>query len=711
MQPVKRVSTPAAVHKLQTIRGDKLGVVGTDNSFRVFSIREYKLLGGFKTTVPRNPVTLANADLSSNGAFVSFYEQTEKFQCVYYTKTKKQLYGLKKHQGEVESCAFNPKGTHLVTGGADGKVYLWGMKNGKLAGVLPPHSDYVSTAAFSDNGQWLATGSYDRTINVTNVSSMNQTLALKGHKEAVTHMAFLSKHRLIAADKSGEIVLWRYLQEKVLKRLPKMLAEITAMRLSDDERFLFAVDKTRRVSVYDMRTFEQVVPELLKVKSLCFCVEYFSENKLLVFGLESGDILFFDLEEQERELSYLVGAKKYDKAYEMIEANPLLRYSEAYEMLEQEWEFNIETATTLLQMGKKKEAKALLDPFQTNADKRIFIQNLLKDFAAFEKFKHAVEHRKHPLAYSVVAQNPALEKTKYYRKMEQEWDKTLSRVKEIIGHKNGEEQAHKLFTPFKGIASKAKVMQTIFEEKQVLTLFQKKIAENSYQEAIKLATKFPFLQNFKEYDKLFVIAERMESQAYRFLEEGKYSKVMQLCDSLEAFPDKGETVAQLKEQATVYAQTMELYASKKFAKLYKMLEQYPFLEETDMFKRMERSWQKRVLEGEKYAARAEVEKIISIFEPFFFIEVKVPKVASLLKVAYLNQIENEAAEEKVSPLRLRAALERFIYFFGIDDMVETTVDQIKQRHPKFRFNMDEILQEGDNYTWVKKELPSNIVKG
>jgi len=41
-------------------------------------------------------------------------------------------------------------------------------------------------------------------------------------------------------------------------------------------------------------------------------------------------------------------------------------------------------------------------------------------------------------------------------------------------------------------------------------------------------------------------------------------------------------------------------------------------------------------------------------------------------------------------------------------MISDLIVQIKKVRSKFKINLDLIIQEGDEYSWVSKELPSNI---
>ncbi|MGM0534422.1 MAG: WD40 repeat domain-containing protein [Campylobacterota bacterium] len=710
MRPDHRVSTPSGIHALQSVGEDKLAALGTDNSVRVYDLRTFDLVGGFKTLVTANELSIKNAAISPNGAFVSLYDQDQKAQAVYYTKTKKLLYTITRHKGMTESCVFAPKSHYLATGGQDGRVYLWSMKTGKIALTLPFHSDYVSTLAFSANGRWVASGGFDNTIYVTNISSMNQKITLGSHKAAVTRVVFISKQRLVSADKEGQILVWDYTGARVIHRFEKMRAEVTALAAGREDGLLFAVDESRRVCVYDLQRYKLLDTGLITLGHRCYSLEYSSFNDTLTFGLKNGQLLFFALFQEENQMQQLLGEKKLTRVYELLDKNPMLYYTQSYRDLEQEWEFDFDMAGELLAQGSKDEAKQLLQPYQAQSHKRLMTQRLFKDYGAYERFKKAAVLKKYPLAYSIATQYPILQQTKYFQKMEQTWEAVLDEVKEVISTKEGEEKATRLLLPFKGVASKASLIRSIFEQRQVITLFQKKIAEDNYNEAFLLAKKHPFLENFEDYEHLVQVSQNIENKARKKLQEGDYAQAVRFSERLAEFPGKKDISKELYAHATAYAQAMHDYAQKNFAHLYKVVEKYPFLEESDMIERLENSWAKRVYKAEIYASRAQAKEVYKLFAKFVQIPVKLPKIAELLKLAYANGILQSTRDEKVPDTAIKRAVEYYVYLFGIDTQIRDTGQVVQSRRPRCKINFDMMMQIGDDRSWVKKKLPADIVK-
>ena len=76
------------------------------------------------------------------------------------------------NQTGVESVAFSPDGTQIVSGGYDKTIRLWGSRSGPAVGKpLLGHLKAISSLAFSPDGSQIASGSLDETIRLWDTRS------------------------------------------------------------------------------------------------------------------------------------------------------------------------------------------------------------------------------------------------------------------------------------------------------------------------------------------------------------------------------------------------------------------------------------------------------------------------------------------------------------------------------------------------------------
>jgi WD40 repeat protein len=81
------------------------------------------------------------------------------------------------HQGRVNSAAFSPDGTRVITGSDDHTARVWDATTGKPLSPPLAHQGIVWSARFSADGTRIATASADRTARVWDLPLDEGTLA------------------------------------------------------------------------------------------------------------------------------------------------------------------------------------------------------------------------------------------------------------------------------------------------------------------------------------------------------------------------------------------------------------------------------------------------------------------------------------------------------------------------------------------------------
>lgn len=114
-------------------------------------------------------------------------------------------------EGMASSVAFSPDGARIVFGGRDGTVQVWDAQSGQLLGqALGGHTDEVNSVAFSPDGARIVSGSNDRTVRMWDAQS-GQAISepLRGHEGWVSCVAFSPDGTRIASG-SGDLTvrLW-----------------------------------------------------------------------------------------------------------------------------------------------------------------------------------------------------------------------------------------------------------------------------------------------------------------------------------------------------------------------------------------------------------------------------------------------------------------------------------------------------------------------
>jgi WD40 repeat protein/serine/threonine protein kinase len=93
---------------------------------------------------------------------------------------------LRGHSGNVSSLVFHPQYPFLASGGGDGVVKVWDLRNGNDFQTLRGHIDQVTSVLFSPDGKELLSGSLDSHVKFWDPIEYQEGLSRQGNFAAVS---------------------------------------------------------------------------------------------------------------------------------------------------------------------------------------------------------------------------------------------------------------------------------------------------------------------------------------------------------------------------------------------------------------------------------------------------------------------------------------------------------------------------------------------
>jgi DNA-binding beta-propeller fold protein YncE len=113
------------------------------------------------------------------------------------------------HAGEVTSVAFSPDGTKVLTGSSDTTAKLWDASTGTVIRTFSGHTDSVLSVAFSRDGTKVLTGSGDSTARLWNAATGAEIRSFSGHTLEVWSAAFSPDGtKVLTGSSDGTAKLW-----------------------------------------------------------------------------------------------------------------------------------------------------------------------------------------------------------------------------------------------------------------------------------------------------------------------------------------------------------------------------------------------------------------------------------------------------------------------------------------------------------------------
>ncbi len=676
MKISRSIDIDNAVHALTLHKNGSFTVVDIENIVRVYTLEDLKLIYGFKSNIDAAIAYVHNAAVSGDGKIILFYRTAKKELITFHVPQKKFIRAHKPHNGGTEVIIFTPDNSAYISGGKDGRVYMWNTANGKKIDTFPHHSDALSVIAVSPDIRLVATSGYDRVIKITNRSFRNNQYRLISHKAVPTTLNFLSGQRLLSTDKEGEILIWDIIESKVLKRLEKSPSHITAVAITPDEQFLFVCTIQGEIALYDLKEQMQLQQRYLHTLAGVTAVSYDERTRQLICGLVNGSIAIYDFAKESEKFKEHLENKAFIECYKMLEEDPMLAYDPLSTELESIFDTYYKGAKKLLMAEQTEKAASLMEPFKSSSAKRLLVQKLFNDFKLYKRFSEAAKAGKFAISYSLADEYTELKTTPIYESMEKRWQKIMLTARTIPVNKEYEGKLRQLFKPYIGVPGKSIIMNTMYSNGNIVQLFQKEIGNKKFVEAFKMVSNYPYLKNMEEYEKLLILGETLEEHMFESYYCGDYPEAVKLAEQVGVFPDKKEEAQRIREQSNIYATAMSFYAEQKIADVYNLIEQYPYLADAEIGADAEKKFKEVARAAEKHAVAGDVTSIKSTMADFVNIRSKVPSIVHIIKVAYLGQIEQLCVQKSSD---VRKAVETYISYFGYDDMLSDELSRLEEK--------------------------------
>jgi WD40 repeat protein len=156
---------------------------------------------------------------------------------------------IMEHENMVNSSAFSPDGTKILTTSMDGTAKLWDL-SGKILADLKMHTAQISSAVFSPDGAEILTASWDNTAKLWD---LNGTLLVNlEHKDKVSSASFSPDGtKIITISWDNTTKLWD-LNGKLLANL-KHTNYISSAAFSPDGTRIITASWDNTAKLWDLR--------------------------------------------------------------------------------------------------------------------------------------------------------------------------------------------------------------------------------------------------------------------------------------------------------------------------------------------------------------------------------------------------------------------------------------------------------------------------
>ena len=133
----------------------------------------------------------------------------DKTARIWDAKTAREIAVLRGHHAVVESAAFSPDGTRIVTASWDKTARIWDAKTTRLTAVLRGHDGIIGSAGFSPDGTRIVTASADQTARIWDAKTTREIAVLRGHDGRVLRAVYSPDgSRIVTASQDKTARIW-----------------------------------------------------------------------------------------------------------------------------------------------------------------------------------------------------------------------------------------------------------------------------------------------------------------------------------------------------------------------------------------------------------------------------------------------------------------------------------------------------------------------
>lgn len=165
-----------------------------------------------------------------------------------------------RHLGTVHAIGFSPDNALLASGGHDGYVRIWDVRNGKQHSAFETGKSIACLAFSPSNRHFLVWGDFGGHVNFWNVQTMQHQRVPITNWGGVGALVFVPKTKmLVAANDQGSLFFFDAEAQTELFQLKEVhKGEVRSLAASRDGRYLASAGIDGKIVIYDIPFRKQV---------------------------------------------------------------------------------------------------------------------------------------------------------------------------------------------------------------------------------------------------------------------------------------------------------------------------------------------------------------------------------------------------------------------------------------------------------------------
>lgn len=663
------------------VRGN-IVALKTLSSEEVIYALEHKSIKSFAPKECKNLKSLWIEYLSSQTTAIAFHPTQDLValandRTIYIidTQTKLVQQTIISYSGEITILHFVQNSPYLITGTKNGRVvqYRYEGKSSLSRLCSFPFNNPIGkkvigknyVGAIDSNDQYVACSGYGGAITIIKLHSLTHKQTIQSARVRVNVLKLISNELLISASVDGNIYFHDLKRYKATKTISSPIGNITNIVLVNGTKYAILHGESSKVALLDIEQQKIITNDFLHFELEIKFLEVIDPQTLIVV-LETNTIekVFLPTVKQ---LDTLLVKNELEKAFLLIEQNPMLQDSSLYAQLENLYKQLYIKALNAFLASNKQEAVKLLEPFKKIKAKKGEISLLLESFEQYKKFHTLFLEKKYAIAYAMSEKYPIFEQTHPYKKMEQEFQKVFTFAQKQINIGRSD-IAHDILGAYATVNSKKDLIKLLLKHNKEFLLFLRSIKAKNYKNVALLIKQEPSLSKLPQYQNFLQELEKKLLSIQYNIHQTKTEEAIEAIKELQYLPEIKERLKDLYELANYTKLFLNCYDKNDFLSCYETIDKSKELEDLQLSQRLEKHWHKLIDKCEVLALKGDLKGIKEVLSELITLKSRSAKVGDIIRLSFHTKIKQLLAKRTYA--QAESIIYSYIDIFGIDTEIK-----------------------------------------
>ncbi len=678
-------------------------VILLDSNYNLYELRDGEFIFAKKIFdyEPQHQFSKACA-LSMNGYIAIGEPRSPNCHILHiYNGILTRIKTLEWHRNDIYNIRFSKNGKYMVSGGEDGKVFIFAMPNFNIANILPPRPDYISNIHLGKKQKLVVYSSYDNTNCIFDMS-VNKIIGEFETNAVAEDMTFFDDDsKIFFVCSNGESGIYD-ISQKNLDIKANYDSWLTRVGMTKDDNFAYIGTREKALNYLD-----------LEKNKHAFSVELDNDgiasmrviDARLYLGFASGYLEIFDLTRFEAEFNNAVAKGDLKSACEIAESHNISfkSFKNYIALKDNLWAEAFKNAQDSLTQNPAQEnfAKIVADLriFFEDSEKKEAFDEFSRNIGAAKELRDAINAKDYGLCYKIIGENAYLKETYEFERLENLYDEAFDSAKALLLQNTPEDlnKATEILKPWQAVPSKKETINILLRNAAKFKEADRLFKAKQFGDFFKLSESFRAIKTTTNYKKALVFGEQILATINELEAKGANEKALELLEILLKFVPFQATALERKNTILLKLEFLGLYQAKDFTKIYSQIPKYnsikglaEYINLTNYFNDIFERALNYATDGNGEAVYREVEQYLNIA---FFKD----KIESIFNISYINEIDNaleslesskssdsnESSEskkvdsqkdEKSKTIDWYGTLEQYIEMFGKNDELNKLIN-------------------------------------